>query len=172
MTQSKSRLQKRLIFWGLGSLLLFGGCSILAGIAGNGFEQQANKARESEAETYLKSMLRGQQAHFLDEERFAGDLQSLSLNISEETENYSYAIALPDPSGQTAIVTATARLPELRSFTGVAFAIADSQGEFATTATELCVSNEPGQPSPAMPELNQTGDQVEIVCAEGSQVVE
>jgi hypothetical protein len=172
MNQLKTRAKKQLAFWGLSGLLLVGGCYTLSGETQGIFENQANKAREAEAETYLKSMLRGQQAYFLEQEQFAGDLQSLSLGISEETEHYVYAIDLPDPSGQIAMVTAMAKQPELRSFTGAAFAIADSQGEFITTATELCVSDKPGQASPAMPELNQTGDQVEVVCAEGSQVVE
>lgn len=151
--------------------LFFGVCSVLAWQISNSFGQQANKARESKAETYLRSMLRGQQAYRLESDQFAGDLQSLSIGISEETDNYSYAIALPDPSGH-AIVTATAKLPELRSFTGAAFAIADSEGEFATTTTELCVSEVPGQSPPDSPELVQSGDQVEVVCAAGSQVAE
>lgn len=172
MNQPNNPAKKRLAIWGLSGLLLLGGCYVVAGVAEESFSNQANKARESQAETYLKSMLRGQQAYFLEQEQFSTDLQSLGLGISEETEHYVYAIDLPDPSGQTAMVTATAKLPELRSFTGVAFAIADSQGEFVTTATKLCVSDEPGQPSPAVPELIQNGDQVEVVCAEGSQVVE
>lgn len=171
MNQPKNRAQKHLAFWGLSGLLLLGGCYVVAGEAQKSFENQANKARESQAETYLKSMLRGQQAYFLEAEQFTGDLQSLGLGISEETENYVYAIDLQDSSGQTAIVTATAKQPELRSFTGVAFAIANSQNEFATTTTELCVSDA-GQPAPAMPELIQTGGQVEVVCADGSQRVE
>ncbi|MBE7385085.1 MAG: type IV pilin-like G/H family protein [Leptolyngbya sp. SIO1E4] len=168
MHQPKSRNKQRLALWGLGGVFLLVGCSHIVGTA---FENQANRARESEADNYVGAMLRGQQAYFIEAEQFTDDLASLEINIPPETENYRYEIAL-DATGQAALVTATAKLPELRSFTGVAYAIADAPDEFPNLDTILCISDEPQQSPPAPPQFVQTGEQVEVVCAVGSQVAE
>ncbi|MGB3311581.1 MAG: type IV pilin-like G/H family protein [Nodosilinea sp.] len=172
MNQPKKQSKKRLAFWGLSGLFIFGGCSVVAGIAQQSFEEQADKARESEAKTYVGSILRGQQAHRLESEQFTDNLQQLGIGIPEETDNYSYTIALPDPSGQTAIVTAMAKLPELRSFTGAAYATIDAQGKFIITVTGTCIGDIPKQTPPPAPELTQTGDQFDVVCAAESRVAE
>jgi type IV pilus assembly protein PilA len=168
MEQPKSRNKQRLALYGLGGVFLLVGCSFIVGPA---FENQANRARESEADNYVGAMLRGQQAYFLEAEQFTDDLTRLAVNIPAETENYRYAIAL-DATGQAALVTATAKLPELRSFTGVAYAIADAPDEFPSLDTLLCISDEPQQSPPAPPQFVQSGEQVEVVCAAGSQVAE
>jgi type II secretion system protein G len=46
---------------------------ILAAIALPSFLNQANKAKQSEAKTYVGSMNRGQQAYFLENDTFVGD---------------------------------------------------------------------------------------------------
>ena len=168
MHQPKSQNKQRLALCGLGSVFLLVGCSHILGPA---LDTQANKARESEAANNVKATLRGQQAYFLEAEQFTDDLTRLAVSIPPETENYRYAIAL-DATGQAALVTATAKLPELRSFTGVAYAIADAPDEFPNLDTILCISDEPQQSPPAPPQFVQTGEQVEVVCAAGSQVAE
>jgi len=168
MHQLQSQSLKRLACWGLGSLFLLVGGSQIAACS---FDAQANKARETEAENYMGAILRSQQAHFLEAEQFTDDLVSLGVNIPPETENYRYAIEL-SPQGQAALVTAIAKIPELRSFTGVAYAIADAQGEFAGLDKALCISETPQQSPPAPPEFVQTGAQVEVTCAADSQGVE
>lgn len=66
---------------------------ILAAIALPSFLNQANKARESEAKTYVGSMNRGQQAYYLENGTFSGEIGSLGLGINTETRNYTYKIA-------------------------------------------------------------------------------
>ena len=47
---------------------------------------------ESEAQTYIGSINRGQQAYFLESSDFADSLDKLGLGIQEETDNYKYEI--------------------------------------------------------------------------------
>ena len=63
---------------------------ILAAIALPSFLNQANKAREAEAVTYVGSINRGQQAHYLEEINFSGTITGLGLGIQTVTDNFVY----------------------------------------------------------------------------------
>ncbi|MEO0456650.1 MAG: type IV pilin-like G/H family protein [Cyanobacteria bacterium P01_A01_bin.114] len=67
---------------------------ILAAIALPSFLNQANKAKQSEAKTYVGSMNRAQQAYYLEEDTFANEANfgRLGLGISQDTSNYEYEI--------------------------------------------------------------------------------
>jgi type IV pilus assembly protein PilA len=80
---------------------------ILSAIALPSFLNQANKAKQSEAKTYVGSANRAQQAYFLEKNAFAPDLTTLELGISN-TPNYSYTIAAGGGTGTAATSTATA----------------------------------------------------------------
>jgi prepilin-type N-terminal cleavage/methylation domain-containing protein len=69
---------------------------ILAAIALPSFLNQANRARESEAKSYIGTMNRGQQAYFLEAQEFASDISFLGLGIATDTDNYSYVINRPN----------------------------------------------------------------------------
>ncbi|PSN20711.1 hypothetical protein C7271_00835 [filamentous cyanobacterium CCP5] len=77
---------------------------ILAAIALPSFLNQANKARQSEAKTYVGSMNRAQQAYYLERSEFTPDLGQLGLGIKPLTQFYSYEIELDttDPAGVNA----------------------------------------------------------------------
>ncbi len=64
---------------------------ILAAIALPSFLNQAAKARQSEAKTYVGSANRTQQAYYLEKQRFAPNLTDLALGIPTATSNYNYA---------------------------------------------------------------------------------
>ncbi|ARV58263.1 general secretion pathway protein GspH [Nostocales cyanobacterium HT-58-2] len=68
---------------------------ILSAIALPSFLNQANKARQSEAKTYVGSMNRAQQAYYLENNSFAknADFGKLGLGVATQTENYKYNIA-------------------------------------------------------------------------------
>ena len=75
---------------------------ILSAIALPSFLNQANKARESEAKTYVGSLNRGQQAYYLEKTDFVGqtdDIGKLGIGIATGTDNYSYVIT--GASGET-----------------------------------------------------------------------
>lgn len=65
---------------------------ILSAIALPSFLNQANKAKESEAKTYVGSMNRAQQAYYIEKSSFATGVTQLGLGISTQTENYTYSI--------------------------------------------------------------------------------
>ena len=68
---------------------------ILAAIALPSFLNQANKAKQSEAKTYVGSMNRAQQAYYLEKNAFVtavANLGDLGLGIAQSTSNYTYAI--------------------------------------------------------------------------------
>ena len=77
---------------------------ILAAIALPSFLNQANKAKQSEAKTYVGSMNRSQQAYILENNEFAGnaDFGKLGLGIATQTQNYNYVIA-DGGAGSTAV---------------------------------------------------------------------
>ena len=67
---------------------------ILAAIALPSFLNQASKARQSEAKTYVGSMNRSQQSYYLEKQQFAPNLTTLAVGIANKTENYGYGVAL------------------------------------------------------------------------------
>jgi type IV pilus assembly protein PilA len=68
---------------------------ILSAIALPSFLNQANKAKQSEAKTYIGSMNRAQQAYYLENNSFADNpnFTRLGLGIATTTANYTYTIA-------------------------------------------------------------------------------
>lgn len=94
---------------------------------------QLNKAKESEARTYVSAINRGQQAYFVQYNQF-GTLAELELGIPTATRNYLYT---SQPSGNgggaTANTTATPANPRtlVRGFAGKAW-IGLNHGSVAT----------------------------------------
>ena len=74
---------------------------ILSAIALPSFLNQANKAKQSEARTYIGSMNRAQQAQYLEAGELTSEVGNLGLGIKVETENYKYAIKLKGTTGAT-----------------------------------------------------------------------
>lgn len=108
---------------------------ILSAIALPSFLNQANKARQSEAQTYVGAINRGQQAYYLEKNTF-GALSNLELGISD-TKNYTYA---SNASGSgTAAVANTAAQPTatLKGYAGKVWVAPASDGS-ATTLALLC----------------------------------
>jgi type IV pilus assembly protein PilA len=79
---------------------------ILSAIALPSFLNQANRARESEAATYVGTVNRGQQAYRLEFPTFAPTLDDLEVGISTTTDYYTYAI-VGTPTSTQADITAT-----------------------------------------------------------------
>ena len=68
---------------------------ILAAIALPSFLNQANKAKQSEAKTYVGSMNRAQQAYYMEKGNSFANLNNfnaLGLGIQSSTSNYTYTI--------------------------------------------------------------------------------
>ncbi|MBW4543241.1 MAG: type IV pilin-like G/H family protein [Symplocastrum torsivum CPER-KK1] len=126
---------------------------ILAAIALPSFLNQANKAKQSEAKTYVGSMNRAQQAFFLENNymtEFDGGkgFAALGLGVATQTTNYTYnidggateappTVTVGDPSAQVTN-QAQPRAASIKAYIGgVALGeIADTSE--ATTLAVLC----------------------------------
>lgn len=122
---------------------------------------QANKARESEAKTYIGSINRGQQAFRLENSGFAETIDEIGLGISSESDHYKYEITISDDDMTAA--TATAKTGGIRSVTGAVFIVNDAEG-YATTTAILCQGNRPSKSAPSLPSVEEG----ELKCAPGS----
>lgn len=67
---------------------------ILSVIALPSFLNQSNKARQSEAKTYVGSMNRAQQAYYLENTSFSNSFDFLGLGVDTTTQAYEYDITL------------------------------------------------------------------------------
>jgi prepilin-type N-terminal cleavage/methylation domain-containing protein len=114
---------------------------ILAAIALPSFLNQANKAKQSEAKTYVGSMNRGQQAYYLENDEFSTEIGELGLGIKTQTANYIYTstdlqtTAPPGITNKAAAATATAPIKAYMGAVNVATIQATSE---ATTLAVLC----------------------------------
>lgn len=63
---------------------------ILAAIASSTFLNAAAKARQSEAKVNVGTMLKAQQQYYAENQKFAQDLDELSLGIRQQTKHYEY----------------------------------------------------------------------------------
>ncbi|NLQ06813.1 prepilin-type N-terminal cleavage/methylation domain-containing protein [Cylindrospermopsis raciborskii LB2897] len=89
---------------------------ILSAIALPSFLNQANKAKESEAKTYVSSFNKAQTLYRLENPGFATTLNQLSITIPPSTDFYNYTIG---GSGTITNLTASAKDPNsLRGFSG------------------------------------------------------
>ena len=110
-----------------------------------------------------------QQAFYAENEKFATAIDELGLDIRPETENYSYQIVPQSDSIPSAMMTAKAKSPELKSYTGAVFAI-KVNGE-VTTVSVVCGTDQPSTTPPAMPIAPKNAEE-EIKCPAGSTAAE
>jgi type II secretory pathway pseudopilin PulG len=130
---------------------------------------QQRQARESEGQQYISSMNSAQQAFYIENEKFATAIDELGLGIKPETENYSYQIVPQSGSIPSAMMTAKAKSPELKSYTGAVFAI-KVNGE-VTSVSVVCRTDQPSTTPPAMPIAPKNAEE-EIKCPAGSTAAE
>ena len=131
---------------------------------------QRREGRESEGQQYIGSMNRGQQAFYAENEKLATAIDELGLGIKPETENYSYQIVPQNGSLLSVMMTAKAKSPELKSYTGAVFVIKVNEEE-ATTVSVVCGTDKPSTTPPAMP-MSPKNAEEEIKCPAGSSPAE
>jgi type IV pilus assembly protein PilA len=125
---------------------------ILSAIALPSFLNQANKAKQSEAKTYVGSMNRAQQAFYLEKSKFVnGDVTNfanLGLGVATSTSNYKYTITGGGAGASTVINhsitivertnTAINKTASVKAYLGgVSLATVQGTGEASTLAV-LC----------------------------------
>ena len=140
---------------------------ILAAIALPAFLNQANRARQSEATTYVGSINRAQQAYRLENPVFAPEIGLLGLGLQPQTTFYNYGqrdgtpntLALTSGTGQpdglqSAVWAVPATDVSLLGFAGSTYTLRDVGGSVTTTAI-LCTANNSGADN--VPTLTVTG---------------
>ncbi|QSJ16495.1 type IV pilin-like G/H family protein [Nostoc sp. UHCC 0702] len=132
-------------------------------------EPESNQPK-SEAEVFIGTINRGQQAYYLENGKFSPTIKQLEVGIKPETENYRYRILNQGNQKQSKITVsnATAKKPELRSYTGVVF-IKKVQGELLTQAA-ICETDKPSATPPVTPKIPIKESQV-VECPRGSHLL-
>ena len=87
------------------------------------------------------------------------------MGIDSQTDNYSYQILSQGDRTQSVIMTAAAKIPGLRSYTGAVF-LTENEGQ-TFTITAICETDEPSSTPPAIPTA-PSEESAEIQCPSGS----
>ena len=114
---------------------------ILSAIALPSFLNQAAKAKQSEAKSYVGSVNRAQQAYRIENPSFAGTFTALQIGIPTLTTNYSYSLSGIDQTTTSVLATAL-DVKSLKSFAG-GVVILDSGQTAAAACQTTGVSGTP-----------------------------
>ncbi|CAN1213018.1 Prepilin-type N-terminal cleavage/methylation domain-containing protein [Tumidithrix helvetica PCC 7403] len=119
---------------------------ILAAIALPSFLNQANKAKQSEARTYVGSLNKGQQAYYTEKSRFGSSIDVLGVGISTNTTNYTYSSTVGGGAGLTLTALSDARTAAaaLRTYAGMVQLSQVAASSDVTSLAILCENNNPG----------------------------
>ncbi|MEM9903475.1 MAG: type IV pilin-like G/H family protein [Cyanobacteria bacterium P01_D01_bin.44] len=130
---------------------------ILSAIALPSFLSQASKAKQSEGRTYVGSMNRAQQAYYLENSRFANDMDLLGTGLQTQTANYDYSIVSDSPNLAYVLNAAKPRLETIKGYYGPTKIGPNSSSAIATLTT-LCEAKAVGTaPFTAAPTYNNFG---------------
>jgi hypothetical protein len=132
------------------------------------FAKQKTETSQSEGRQYISSMIRAQQAYFLENDKFSGSIKDLGLGNSSETENYSFRTIPQGNQKQQVMMTATAKKSEIRSYTGVVYVVKDKKN--IITQSAICETEKPSTNPPAKPQIPTSSAQ-KFQCASGSRLV-
>ncbi|MEM6717128.1 MAG: type IV pilin-like G/H family protein [Cyanobacteria bacterium P01_C01_bin.147] len=133
---------------------------IVMAIALPSFLNQANRAKQTEAQTYVRAMSRAQQAEFIENGEFTPSMGKLQLGLGDSTI-YRYGLEV-EPSGTHVLITATPLTDPINHYIGAVFRVGDSP-ETTTTVTQIC---EGSAAFTAAPTFNPATS--EIDCPPGS----
>lgn len=127
----------------------------------NLFANQATKARQTEAKTYVGSLNRSQQAYFLEQNKWAKTIEETAIGIKAETENYRYNIQKIDSIKtvniknypEITVQTGLAKKEGLKSYLGIVYLSAVAGGETVSLSVR-CESNEPTTKEAGLPKFD------------------
>jgi Type IV pilin-like G and H, putative len=124
---------------------------------------------EREAQETLAAFSRSQRTYYLEFRIFASTVEQLYAEIPDATDNYTYTL-LPQGDGtESVMMTATARRPDLRSYTSAVFMVPGDRGLLVSVAA-TCATDEPSTTPPPMPSPPETAEG-EILCPSGSNPI-
>jgi type II secretory pathway pseudopilin PulG len=101
---------------------------------------QANKAKQSEAKTYVGSINKGHQAYYTENTEFTSDINALGVGIQTSTKNYTYTVT----AGADALTQGDTNFTDaLNSYDGMVYLVS-TEGA-STSRTILCETTSPGK---------------------------
>jgi uncharacterized protein YjbI with pentapeptide repeats len=107
---------------------------------------------ERKAKVSVGSLIRGQQAFYLETAKFAKTLQEVGLPIKDD-KNYRYQVIAGKPENTKVMLVATPKRNGFASFVGLVTVGAVKETQEATTYTALCISLKPTQQLPDFPKI-------------------
>jgi hypothetical protein len=123
-----------------------------------------NRSKERLTAYRMETLLGSQELYFQENKRFTLDLKELGLELSAQyLRYYDYVTYLPENPEQPLVITATAKIPGLKSFLGVIFPI--KENDKVTTISKVCGTDTPSMTPPGRP----TFENRSIICAPGSR---
>jgi len=144
---------------------------ILAAIALPSFLNQSNKAKQSEAKTYVGTLNKGQQAYYTEKSIFGSTIDILGIGVKSTTVNYNYAstaLVSATVSSNAAQSTGVAIPVALRSYAGTVQLNVVTTTSDVTSLAILCEANAAGATAAPVPTLNATNGPT---CSAASQPV-
>lgn len=144
---------------------------ILAAIALPSFLNQSNKAKQSEAKTYVGTLNKGQQAYYTEKSIFGSTIDILGIGVKSTTVNYNYAstaLVSATVSSNAAQSTGVAIPVALRSYAGTVQLNVVATTSDVTSLAILCEANAAGAIAAPVPTLNATNGPT---CSASSQPV-
>jgi len=127
----------------------------------------AQKAKQSEARTYVGSILRAQEANFLETRHFSSSIEALNIGIKTETTNFKYFVS---STPQASFSYGISQKGNLRSDVGAVFivpahrAINSAYTQERSTVLIICETQKTGDKNPAPPSY-QNG---QLSCGQGT----
>ncbi|MDB9317596.1 type IV pilin-like G/H family protein [Nodularia spumigena] len=115
---------------------------ILSAIALPSFLNQAAKAKQSEAKSYVGAVNRAQQAHRIEYPQFASSLTILEIGTPSQTVNYKYAVISGD-TDKTEFTAVTEDPKSLKSFAGGVVILGTGQTSAAACQTKGVTATAP-----------------------------
>jgi len=129
------------------------------------------RAKQSEAISYVKAMVKFQQAYFLEQNTWGKNLEELQSGIKSESDNYLYSIKIDTaintveskPNIGIAIHMGISKKPELNSYVGFTFLSSGLHSNEITPLRSVCESIKPTMKPPSLPKW----DKKMLTCPEG-----
>ena len=130
---------------------------ILSAIALPSFLSQANKAKQSEAKTYIGSLNKAQQAFYVEKGTFSSSITQLGVGIQTETANYNYGCSTPAAGGLCFANANSDVAASLRSYAGLTYLLTGTNIESTTTGI-ICETDAPSGTAPNIKEQGKCPD--------------
>jgi type IV pilus assembly protein PilA len=124
---------------------------ILAAIALPSFLNQANKAKQSEAKSYIGTLVRTQQAYYLEKSEYADTFEKMAKPVAEDTTNYTYSITGGGKDSTSVVIIGKSKKPALKGYGGGSEVQQSGAASEANSLGAVCEKNVAGTDVPDAP---------------------